>query len=186
MQSIINYFNKPVLKISLIFGVITGLLAFVFFLALYFIGVPPLSNIRVLDMGIFIILISGACWYYRKNVGKGLLHLYEALTIGYVVLSVAAIINGWLIYLFVSYIDPSVFTDFITSNLKLLTDGRNTQLNYLSGPEFAEVYKANQNSTPSVLIKDEISKKLLIGIIPILIVSLIFRKQDYGIYSNKP
>jgi len=186
MQSIIGYFNKPVLKISLVFGLITGLLAFVFFLALYFVGAAPLSNIRVLDMGIFIILISGACWYYRKNVGNGLLHLYEALTIGYVVLCVAAIVNGWLIYLFVSYVDPSVFTDYISSNLKLLTEGRNTQLNYLSEAEFVEIYKATQNNTPSILIKDEISKKLLIGIIPILIVSLIFRKQDYGIYSNKP
>jgi len=186
MQSIINYFNKPVLKISLIFGVITGLLAFVFFLALYFVGVAPLSNIRVLDMGIFIILISGACWYYRKNVGKGLLHLYEALTIGYVVLCVAAIINGWLIYLFVSYIDPSVFTNYIDAGLQLLAKDRKTQLSYLTDPEFVAMYKEVQLNKPSIIIKNEIVQKFIIGIIPILIVSLIFRKQDYGIYSNKP
>ncbi|TDE11108.1 DUF4199 domain-containing protein [Dyadobacter psychrotolerans] len=185
MQSIIDYFNKPLLKVSLIFGLITGLSAFIFFLTLYVVGIAPLSNVRVMDMGVFAILIAGACWYYRKKFRNGFLHLWEALTIGYVVLCIAAIINGWLIFLFVSYVDPGVFADYISSNLQLLTDGRKTQLNYLSDNEFLEIFKRTQNDKPSILIKDEISKKLLIGIIPILIISLIFRKQDYGIYQNK-
>lgn len=186
MQSIIDYFNKPLLKVSLVFGVITGLCAFVFFLFLYFVGLAPLSNIRVLDMGVFVILISGANWYYRKKAGNGFMHLWEALTIGYVVICIAAIINGWLIYLFVTYVDPSVFTDYISNSLHLLTEGRKTQLSYLSQSEFMDVYRKTQLDKPSILITDEISKKLLIGVIPILIISLIFRKQNYGIYHNKP
>ena len=184
MQPIIDYFNKPLLKISMVFGLITGLLAFVFFLALYLLKAAPLSNIRVMDMGIFIILISGACWYYRKNIGNGLLHLWEALTIGYVVLCVAAILNGWLIYLFVTYVDPSVFTDYISAGLHLLDHDRKTQLSYLSNSEFSEMYKVVQNNNPSILIKNEIVQKFIMGIIPILVISLIFRKQDYGIYNK--
>ena len=184
MQPIIDYFNKPLLKISMVFGVITGLLAFVFFLGLYLLKASPLSNIRVLDMGVFIILISGACWYYRKSVGNGLLHLWEALTIGYVVLCVAAIINGWLIYLFVSYIDPSVFTDYISAGLELLNHDRKTQLSYLTDPEFLDMYKVVQNNKPSIIIKNEIVQKFILGIIPILVISLIFRRQDYGIYNK--
>jgi len=184
MQPIIDYFNKPLLKISMVFGLITGLLAFVFFLALYLLKAAPLSNIRVMDMGIFIILISGACWYYRKNIGNGLLHLWEALTIGYVVLCVAAILNGWLIYLFVTYVDPSVFTDYISAGLHLLDQDRKTQLSYLSNSEFTEMYKVVQNNNPSILIKNEIVQKFIMGIIPILVISLIFRKQDYGIYNK--
>ena len=185
MQSIIDYFNKPILKVSLAFGAITAVFAFIFFLALYFVGARPLSNIRVMDMGIFIICISGACWYYRKTFGNGFLHLWEALTIGYVVLCIAAILNGWLIYLFVSYIDPTVFADFISDSLQLLTEGRKTQLSYLSDAEFLKIYENTRLDNPSIIIKDEIGKKLLIGIIPILIISLIMRKQDYGIYHNK-
>ena len=185
MQAVIDYFDKPLLKVSMVFGVITGLLAFIFFLALYLLRLEPLSNIRVLDMGIFIILISGACWYYRKNVGKGLLHLWEALTIGYVVLCVAAIINGWLIYLFVSYVDSSVFTDYISAGLHLLDQDRKTQLSYLTEPEFIKMYKEVQDNKPSIIIKNEIVQKFILGIIPILVISLIFRRQDYGLYSNK-
>lgn len=184
MQSIIDYFNKPILKVSMVFGAITGLLAFIFFLALYFLKASPLSNVRVLDMGIFIILISGACWYYRKNVGNGLLHLWEALTIGYVVLCIAAIINGWLIYLFVTYIDPGVFTDYISAGLHLLDQDRKTQLSYLSESEFLKMYKEVQNNKTSVIIKNEIVQKAILGIIPILVISLIFRKQDYGVFNK--
>jgi hypothetical protein len=47
------------------------------------------------------------------------------------------------------------------------------------------MYEDVKSMQPSVVIKDEISKKMVMGIIPILIISLIFRKQNYGIYHNK-
>jgi hypothetical protein len=183
MQSIIDYFNKPILKISLLFGLITGLLAFIFFLGLYFLEIMPLG--KVLDYGIYIIMISGACWYYRKYVGNGLLHLWEALTIGYVINCVAALINGWLIYLFITFIDPAVFTNYTSEMLTLLDQGKEELVKNIKEPEFLKMYQDVKSMQPSVVIKDEISKKMLMGIIPILIISLIFRKQDYGIYHNK-
>jgi hypothetical protein len=35
------------------------------------------------------------------------------------------------------------------------------------------------------VIKDEVSKKMLMGIIPILVISLILRRQDYGVFHKK-
>lgn len=185
MKSILAYFDKPLLKVSLVFGLITGILAFAFFLGLYALKIMPLGNIRAFDMGVFIILISGACWYYRKTYGNGFLHLWEALTMGYVITCVAAILNGWLIYLFITHIDPSVFTDYITAGLELLTNNRKDQLSYLSESEFMKLYNEVRNNDPSIVIKNEISQKLLLAIIPILIITLIFRKQDYGVFHNK-
>jgi hypothetical protein len=37
----------------------------------------------------------------------------------------------------------------------------------------------------SEIIMDEVSKKTVMAIIPILVISLIFRKQDYGVFHNK-
>lgn len=185
MQSIIDYFNKPLLKVSLAFGGITGLLAFVFFLGLYFMGVIPLGNHKVLDFGIHIILIAGACWYYRKYFGNGFLHLWEALTIGYVVNCVGAFINGWLIYLFITFVDPSVFTSYVTEMMQLLDAGKVQLIKDIQEPEYLKMYKDVQAMQPSVVIKDEVSKKMLMGIIPILVISLIFRKQDYGVFKSK-
>lgn len=184
MQSIIDYFNKPLLKISLIFGVITGLSAFAFFLCLYFLGILPLGNNKMMDFGIYVILIAACCWYYRKKVGNGFMHLWEALTIGYVVNCVGALINGWLIYLFITFVDPSIFTNYIAEMLSLLNEGKEQLVAEIKEPDFLKMYQSIQAMEPSELISDEVSKKMVLGIIPILIIALIFRKQDYGLYQN--
>jgi hypothetical protein len=186
MKSIIAYFDKPILKVAVVFGLITGGAAFLFFIALYFIGVEPLANVRSFDIGIYAILIFSACLYYRKKHGNGYLHLWEALTIGYVVTCIAAIINGWLIYLFVTLVDPAVFGDYIANALQLLTDDRKSKLKFLSDGEFLKLYNEVKSNNPSILIKNEIVQKLILAIIPILVISLILRKQDYSVFQNKP
>jgi hypothetical protein len=38
--------------------------------------------------------------------------------------------------------------------------------------------------TPGVLLPDEMTKKTALAVLPVLIISLIFRKQDYGVYRQ--
>lgn len=185
MKSVIAYFNKPILKLSLLFGLVTGILVFVFFLSLYLIGTIPLGNNKILDFGIHIIMIAGACWYYRKKVGNGFLHLWEALTIGYVVNTIGALIAGWLIYFFVTYVDPSVFTDYLAQMKTLMLDGKTELVKNIGEAEFLKMYNGVGSMERSEIIMDEVSKKTVMAIIPILVISLIFRKQDYGVYQNK-
>jgi len=185
MKSLSEYFDKPLLKVSLVFGLITGVLAFAFFLGLYAIGIVPLGNNKVMDIGIHVIMIAGGCWYFRKKVGNGFLHLWEALTIGYVINTVGAFINGWLIYLFITYIDPAVFTNYLQEMGTLLMSGKEELVKNIGNSEFLKMYASIQAMEPSEVITDEISKKTVMAIIPILIISLIFRKQDYGVFHNK-
>lgn len=184
MNSIIAYFNKPILKYSLLFGLVLGILVFAFFLGLYAMGIVPLGNNKVLDLGIHIILIAGACWYYRKKVGNGFLHLWEALTIGYVVNTVGALVSGWLIYFFVTYIDPSVFTEYIAQMKGLMLEGKAELVKNIGEAEFRKMYNGVGEMKTSGIITDEVGKKTVMAIIPILVISLILRKQDYSILQN--
>lgn len=181
MKSILNYFGHPLLKIPLLAGLLTGVLCFLYFLALYAIGVPALGNIRVLDFGIHIIVMVATVWYYRKYIGHGRLHLWEGLTIGYVLNTVAALVTGWLIYLFVTQIDPGVFAEYIVNSKKLLLESKK-QLTDQFGPEtFAEQWSKTIKMTPGVMLPDELTKKTALAVLPVLIISLIFRKQDYSV-----
>ena len=181
MKSILSYFGNPLLKIPLLAGLMTGVLCFFYFLALYAIGIPALGNIRVLDYGIHIIVMVATVWYYRKYIGHGRLHLWEGLTIGYVLNTVAALVTGWLIYLFVTQIDPGVFAEYIANSKQLLLDGKK-QLTDQFGPEtFAEQWRKTSTMKPSVLLPDELTKKTALAVLPVLIISLIFRKQDYSV-----
>lgn len=181
MKAILDYFSHPLLKYPLLAGLLTGVLCFLYFLGLYFLGIPALGNIRVLDYGIHIIVIIATVWYYRKYVGHGRLHLWEGLTIGYVLNTIAALITGWLIYFFVTQIDPGVFTEYVTNSKKLLLDGKK-QITDQFGPEtFTEQWNKVLTMQPSVLLPDELTKKTALAVLPVLIISLIFRKQDYSV-----
>ncbi|AKD54121.1 DUF4199 domain-containing protein [Spirosoma radiotolerans] len=181
MNSIRAYFSHPLLKIPLLSGLATGVLCFLYFLGLYAVGVPALGNIRVLDYGIHIITILATIWYYRKYVGHGQLHLWEGLTIGYVLNTVAALVTGWLIYLFVTQVDPGVFTEYVTNSKKLLLEGKK-QITDQFGPEtFAQQWNKVSTMEPGVLLPDELTKKTALAVLPVLVISLIFRKQDYSI-----
>lgn len=178
MHSFLNYFNKPLLKIPLIFGVATGAMAFLFFLALYFIGVMPLGNKRALDFGIYLIMMVAACWYYRKKVGNGYMHFWEGLTIGYVVNSVGAFVSGWLVYLFMVWVDPSVFVWYLTEMKQLLIEGKPDLVKSIGEAEFQIMLKNVARTHPGDLITDELSKKTVMAVLPILIISLLFRRQE--------
>lgn len=181
MKRILRYFSHPLLKFPLLAGLATGVLCFGYFLGLYLLNVPPLGNIRVLDYGINIIVIVATVWYYRKHIGHGQLHLWEGLTIGYVLNTVAALVTGWLIYLFVTQVDPGVFSEYIVNSKKLLMEGKK-QITDQFGPEtFAEQWKKTTTMQPSILLPDELTKKTALSVIPVLIISLLFRKQDYSV-----
>ena len=181
MKSIVNYFSHPLLKIPLLAGLATGVLCFLYFLALYAIGVPALGNIRVLDFGIHIIVMVAAVWYYRKYIGHGHLHLWEGLTIGYVLNTIAALVTSWLVYLFVTQVDPGVFAEYVVNSKKLLLEGK-AQITDQFGPEtFAEQWNKVNTMKPGVLLPDELTKKTALAVLPVLVISLIFRKQDYGV-----
>lgn len=178
MQSFLNYFNKPLLKIPLIFGAALGFMAFLFFLGLHLIGVMPLGNKRALDFGIYLIMMISVCWYYRKKIGNGYMHFWEGLTLCYVVNSVGAFVSSWLAYLFITFVDPSVFVDYMAEMNQLLMQGKPELVKSIGEAEFQIMLQNVARTHPGDLITDELSKKTVMAVLPILIISLLFRRQE--------
>lgn len=183
MKDIKAYFNHPLLKFPLLAGLATGVLCFGYFLGLYALGVPPLGNIRVLDYGIHLIMIVATVWYYRKRIGHGRLHLWEGLTIGYILNTVAALVTGWLVYGFVTQVDPAVFAEYVVNSKKLLLEGKKQLVDQFGPDTFIEQWTKASTMQPAVLLPDELTKKTALAVLPVLIISLIFRKQDYGVLN---
>ena len=184
MDFLKTYFNHPLLKWPLLFGLATGVLCFVYFLALYALGIPPLGNHKSLDFGINIIMMTTAVWFYRRRVGHGMLHLWEGLSICYLVNTVGALVTGWLIYFFVTQVDPSVFTQYTVNSKNLLLTGQKDIIKTLGengAQQFQSMLDGLNRLQPSELITDELAKKSALAVLPVLIISLIFRKQDYSI-----
>lgn len=181
MKAIFAYFGHPLLKLPLLAGLITGVLCFGYFLTLYALHIPALGNARVPDYGIHIIMIVATVWYYRKYVGHGRLHLWEGITIGYVLNTMAALVTGWLIYFFVTQVDPGVFAEYIVNSRKLLLESKKQIVDSLGPETFNEQWTKASTMEPAILLPDELTKKTALAVLPVLIISLIFRKQDYSV-----
>lgn len=174
MQNVINFFNKPLLKIPLAFGGLAGIVCFLFFVITQSIGKFS-STSRALDVGFFGIIIAAACWYYRKNINQGYMHIWEGISIGYVVWLFGALLCGYLTSAYFYFLPENLGRYKENLRQSLLTNeaeaikswGKETFLQKLSDISLLE---------PSSFIFDEFRFTLLLIIIVILIISLIFRR----------
>jgi Protein of unknown function (DUF4199) len=181
MDFLKTYFSHPLLKWPLLFGLATGLICFAYFLILVALDVPPLGNFKSFDLGFHLILITAAVWYYRSTVGQGRLHLWEGLTIGYIVSMVGAFVTGWLIYGFITQIRPDVFTNYLADSRALVLRGKVDMVKKLGEAQFQSVLAGVGQIKPEDLITDEILKKFILAVLTVLPISLLFRRQDYSI-----
>ncbi len=97
--------------------------------------------------------------------------------------TVAALVTGWLVYLFVTQVDPGVFADYVVNSKKLLLAGRQQLVDQFGPETFNEQWAKVSTMRPGVLLPDELTKKTALAVQPVLIISLIFRKQDYGVLN---
>lgn len=170
--------RKLILRNSLIFGALAGVSCFLFFLAMYFSFDNPLS-LRRPDLGINVIFIFFAIWYYKKQMG-GFLHFYEGFSIGFLTNIIGAFISGILIYLFIEFIDLKPFTTWILEGKLLLIKQKDTFGKILNDESFRRQLLSFDNAKPYQLFLDELMFKQL-AIIFISLMSMVMRKQGDAI-----
>ena len=175
MQSIIHFFNKPLLKIPLAFGVLVGVICFIFFLIIQGLGKFSATT-RGLDVGFFIIIIAAACWYYRKHIGKGYLHMWEGISIGYVVWIAGSLLCGYLTAGYFALM-PEALTRYQQTLRQSLLINQADAVKVWGQDIFDQKIADIMHLTPSSFIFDEFRFTVLLVVIPILLIALGFRKQ---------
>lgn len=157
---------------SLKFGVFICICCLAFFAVNYNLKPNPLS--RRGDIGFNIILIWAAVWYYKRNNG-GILHFYQAMSIGFVVNISAAIFTGIGLYLFLEYIDIKPFqTWMLESKAKVMQDKAFFE-NILNKENIDRQIASFDHGKPYQIILDELGFKQL-AIIPMSLISMALRK----------
>ena len=175
MKSVINFFNKPLLKLPLFFGMITGVVCFLFFLLVQSLEKFS-STSRALDVGFFTIIIAAATWYYRKKVGQGYLHMWEGISIGYVVWITGALVCGYLSSLYF-YFSPKALTHYQGILRQSLLVNKAEAIKVWGNESFQQKLADIDKLEPSSFIFDEFRFTLMLVVMPILLISLVLRKQ---------
>ena len=175
MQNVINFFNKPLLKIPLAFGVLAGIVCFLFFLVVQTLEKFSGTS-RALDVGFFSIIIATACCYYLKNIGKGYLHACLLYTSRYVVWLTGALLCGYLTFVFF-YFSPSALVRYKETLRTSLVTNQAEAIKVWGKEDFQQKLADISQLTASSFIFDEFRFTLLLIIIVILLIALIFRKK---------
>jgi Protein of unknown function (DUF4199) len=175
---------KPILKTPFIFGLGTGMICFLYFVILNAIGISPLGLTKELNLGFIFFAMIASVWYYKHQIRGGYLHLWEGLTICYLTCMIAALFNGILMALYISFIDPDILKTFNRDNLLMLLKTKQQFVEQFDEKTFQELMASLKKTTPFDITKDEIGKKLFWGIVLALPISMYFRRQDYSIMQG--
>lgn len=145
---------RRVLNISLFYGLLAGVLYFLFFLLMYFTIENPLGN-KTAPLGLQVIVVLFGIWYFKRQ-NQGYLHFYEGFTIGLGANFLAALLSGLLIFAFLEIVDMRPFTTWISESVSFLTADRPSKKEIMSDEAFEKMLASLQNSTTSSVIFDRL------------------------------
>lgn len=169
--------KQKIFKTSLFYGLIAGVLCFVFFIALYFSSSNPLG-LRRPDIGFNILFIFLAIFMFRKS-NDGVLHFYEGFSIGFLTNLIAATTTGLLIYLFIELIDEQPLKEWMQAGIDFVTREKESlsKSEVLDEENFKLQIASFENAKPYQIFLDEIMFKQLC-IIAISLISMALRKHS--------
>lgn len=170
--------TKTLFKISLRYGAVAGVLAFLLLLVMYFMGshpmlVSPFLDFRILLFGVFIFF---ALREFRDFHQQGVLYFWQGLIGGFVVVLLASCIASLLVFLFGRWDQEFVRTyiEQLTVYLKAFPEEDIARIG-------KDVYQRNLAALPSTNIADltqtYFMQGMMIGLFVNLLLSVILRRQ---------
>ncbi|MGR3809898.1 DUF4199 domain-containing protein [Jiulongibacter sp. NS-SX5] len=170
--------KNKIIKISVIWGLIAGLVCFLFFLSIYAVDDNPLIKKRP-DIGINILFIFLATWIYKKR-RKGYLHFYEGFSIGFLTNLIAALFSGLAIYLFLKFYDIQPYLNWNAYSKQFLLEQKEALDTVLNEESFNLQLKSFDEIKPYRVILDDLMFKQF-AIVAIMLISMALRKQGDAI-----
>ncbi|MFN3784440.1 MAG: DUF4199 domain-containing protein [Spirosomataceae bacterium] len=166
--------KNKIIRQSLVFGLLAGVIGFLFFIGLYFLTDNPLAKRRP-DVGFNLLFVGLSMWYLKKSNG-GFIHFYQAFSTGFLTNIFAALTSGLLLFLFIQWIDQTPLQTWMTQGQQLLRDQRETFDKILNEEMYAAQMKALTNVKPYQLFLDELMFKQ-VAIVGITLLGMVFRKK---------
>ncbi len=169
---------KRLLKISLRYASVAGVLGFILLVAMYYIGrhpmvVSPFLDFRILLFGIFIFFTLKE---FRDVEQQGVLYFSQAMIGGFAVILIMTTITSVMLLIF-----GTLESDFVTGYILQVTDYVKSFSKEDIERVGKEIYERNLLTLPttniSVLTITYFAHGLLIGFFVNIILSVILRRQ---------
>jgi hypothetical protein len=167
-----------ILKLSIRYGLIAGMLCGILLIAMYYIGshplmISPFMDYRILLFGVFIFFNLKEL---REDHQQGALYFSQGMVSSFVFVMVAGTLSA-LILLAFSSLEARFIPDFITAMTEYLKTFSEVDINRIG----KDVFESNLNALPATDGKQLAGKyffqSIMIGFFVSIILSVILRKQ---------
>jgi hypothetical protein len=101
------------LRVAIVYGFTCGVLVLAYFFTMYLTGNNPLIRMRTFETLIIGVCMLFAMGYYRDRINGGKLHFWQAITIGVATNLIGVLLATGVIFVYVQYFKPEIFTDYV-------------------------------------------------------------------------
>jgi hypothetical protein len=170
--------RSPLLKVSIRYGLVAGVLTFILLVALYYIGTHPLLiapylDFRILLFGIFIFFALKEVRDYYQN---GELYFWQGMIGGGIVILLADVIASIGLTIF-GNIEPEFIASYVKEMTQYLGTFSKEDIERIGKEVFERNLKQLPTTNVSVLAITYFVQGLSIGFFVSIILSVILRRQ---------
>ncbi|MFT4738525.1 MAG: hypothetical protein ACJAZM_002801 [Cyclobacteriaceae bacterium] len=167
-------------KVSLKYAVTAGIVEAILFNVGRWMGIHPMIEISHLffDVVILTIFISLAAYEFRKYHNNGILHFWQGVSIGFLIVFPATII--FMLLIVIQFTGNDVLLDeYKQLAMQLLGDRSDIYLAQFGPEQYASQQNAIQNISYYQLFSSSFGKKLLAGLFVTPAISIVLRKKPF-------
>ncbi|MBC7390456.1 MAG: DUF4199 domain-containing protein [Opitutaceae bacterium] len=165
---------------SFLFGVLSAIVCFLFFIAEITLNINPLGASKAFGYVLMFAMFFPAIWYFREKQLGGKIHFPQGLLFGSLMNFFACLFNSLLIGLFLTQFNPQVLESHKQESKMFITSMKTDYLKTMSLEAFESGLKSLENITVGDIMWDEFYKRFLILLIFVIIASFIMRRTQYS------
>lgn len=170
--------TRPLVRMSVRYGLLAGVLGAVLAVALYFMGkhpflLPVVFDFRIALFGIFIFF---SLKEFRDYTNEGILFFWQGMIGSYLIVLISGSIGGILIGVF-GNIHTEFVTEYVNLLLKQMTDFKSVLIENVGQEAYDQQLAKLPGTSAWDLGADYFLKSLIIGTFISIIMSVVMRRQ---------
>ena len=168
--------KHTLVRVSLKYGAIGGLLVGALVVFLYFMNKNPLSNARYSDLFILLVFVLFSIREFRDVHNNKVLHFWQGLSVGTITVLIIAILSSVCIVA-ICMTDPDLLPGYVAEKIDFVNQNKETLIETIDERAYRDTIQGLKETSVADMALDDFLKKTIIGLILSIIISIIFRKK---------
>ena len=177
--------SNPLIRIPAKYGAIGATLVIILFYVLHFTDGNPLTDMNMFDFFILPIFLFFGMKEYRDIYNNKQLEFWQGMSTGFVVYVTLALITTLSLFLFLSVAAEQVFVDYVINAVAEVTNNRDNTIERMGEEAYLEALSKTESTTKLDLVFDYLLKKLIVGLMLTIMISVIMRRKPLTASGEK-